>query len=90
MASKVSWKTDERLQRILKQNAETRARERYKDDSTFNKVVAVLFVLSFFCSFFALVAIGVVGLILLFLFIFVGGILAVFAVSSVGNKDCSK
>ena len=86
MASKVSWKTDKRLQRILKQNAEIRARERYKDDSTFNKVVVVLFVLSFFSCLFAAVAIGIVGLILLFLFIFAGGILTVFAVSSM-SKD---
>ncbi len=39
MASKISWKKDKRLQRILKQNAERRDKERYKENKGLDAAV---------------------------------------------------
>ncbi len=49
MTSKVSWKTDEGLQRQLKLNAERRDRERAKQgkDKRLEQVFTVIFVLGF-------------------------------------------
>ena len=76
---KVSWKKDKRLQKILKQNAELRAAERYKKNTGLD--IAVMAVVGAGCIlyFLAVTALGVAGLLLTL----VGIIVAAFAVGSI-------
>lgn len=75
---KVSWKKDERLQRILKQNAERRAEEWYKQNKGLDLAVMTVVGVGFIAGLIAIVAIGVAW----FLLAIVGIIIAAFAVGS--------
>ena len=75
---KVSWKKDERLQRILKQNAERRAEEWYKQNKGFDIAVMTVIGVGFILGLIVTVAIGVAW----FLLAIVGIIVAAFAVGS--------
>ena len=57
MASKVSWKTDEGLQKQLKRNAERRDRERLKQGSNnvFEHFLMLLFAVCFVVGFIVIV-----------------------------------
>lgn len=59
MTSETSWKKDERLQRILKQNAERRAEERYKNNKGFEQTLMVIFGIGFVLYMLAVLAIGI-------------------------------
>ena len=76
---KVSWKKDERLQRILKQNAERRTEEWYKQNKGVDLAIMAVVGVVFIAGLFAIVAIGVAW----FLLAIVGIIIAAFAVGSI-------
>ena len=76
---KVSWKKDERLQKILKQNAERRAEEWYKKNRGLDLAVMSVIGVGFILGLIVTVAIGVAW----FLLVLVGIIIAAFAVGSI-------
>jgi len=55
MASKVSWKMDEGLQKQLKRNAERRDRERSKQNKGFEELLMLLFAVCFVVGFIVIV-----------------------------------
>lgn len=80
MASKVSWKKDKRLQRILKQNAEQRAEERYKENKGFDQALMVIFGIGFVLYMLAVLAIGIAWPLVLLTGGILAGIIASFVV----------
>ena len=80
MASKVSWKTDKRLQKILKQNAERRAEERYKKNKGWDTAFTVIFALGFVLFGIAWLAIGVAKVVILASVGILAGIIASYVV----------
>ena len=80
MASKVSWKTDKRLQRILKQNAEQRDRERSKQNKGWETAFTVIFALGFVLFGMAWLAIGVAKVVILVSVGIIAGIIASYVV----------
>ena len=80
MASKVSWKTDERLQRILKQNAERRAEERSKEDNGWDQALMIVFCTGFILYMLAVLAIGITWPLILIAVGILAGIIASFVV----------
>lgn len=55
MPNKVSWKTDEKLQRQLKRNADRRDRERSKQNNGFEQFLMLLFAVCFVVGFIVIV-----------------------------------
>lgn len=80
MARKISWKTDERLQRILKQNAGRRAEERYKENKGFDQTLMVIFGIGFVLYMLAVLVIGIAWPIVLLTVGILAGIIASFVV----------
>lgn len=78
--SKISWKTDVRLQRILKQNAERRAEERYKENKGWETAFTVIFALGFVLFGMAWLAIGITKVVILVSVGIIAGIIAPFVV----------
>ena len=81
MASKISWKKDERLQRILKQNAKRRdwEREQRGEYKNLDRTFTIIFTLGFILYGLAILAIGITWPLILL----GGGILAGIALSFV-------
>lgn len=79
MANKISWKKDKRLQKILKQNAERRAEERYKESKGFDAVVTIVICVGFILGLIVVVATGIAWLFLTLLAV----IISAFAISSI-------
>ncbi len=79
MAKKISWKKDKRLQRILKQNAERRAEERYKESKGLDAVVTIVICVGFILGLIVVVATGIAWLLLTL----VAVIISAFAISSI-------
>lgn len=79
MANKISWKKDKRLQRILKQNAERRAEERYKESKGLDAVVTIVICVGFILGLIVVVATGIAWLLLTL----VAVIISAFAISSI-------
>ena len=79
MASKISWKKDERLQRILKQNAVRRAEERYKKSDGLDIAVMIVVGVGFILGLIVVVATGIAWLLLTLVAI----IISAFAISSI-------
>ena len=79
MASKISWKKDERLQRILKQNAERRDEERYKKSDGLDIAVMIVVGVGFILGLIVVVATGIAWLLLTLVAI----IISAFAISSI-------
>ena len=79
MASKISWKKDKRLQRILKQNAERRAEERYKENKGLDAAVTIVIGVGFVLGLIVVVATGIAWLLLTLVVI----IISAFAISSI-------
>ena len=80
MASKVSWKKDKRLQRILKQNAERRDEERSKKNKGWDTALTVIFLLGFFLFGMAWLVIGVAKVVILVSVGILAGIIASYVV----------
>lgn len=80
MTSKISWKTDERLQRILKENAKRREAERSKQNKGFDITLMVVFGAGFLLYMIAMLAIGIAWPIVLLAGGFLAGIIASFVV----------
>ena len=78
MASKISWKKDERLQRILKQNAERREEERYGKNKGLDIAVSVIIGVGFILGLIVVIATGIAWLLLTLVVI----IISAFAISS--------
>ncbi len=76
MASKVSWKTDKRLQRILKENAERRAEERYKENKGWETAFTAILALGFVLFGMAWLAIGITKVVILVSVGIIAGIIA--------------
>ena len=79
MANKISWKKDKRLQKILKQNAERRAEERYKESKGLDAVVTIVICVGFILGLIVVVATGIAWLFLTLLAV----IISAFAISSI-------
>lgn len=79
MASKISWKKDKRLQRILKQNAERRDEERYKENKGLDAAVMIVIGVGFILGLIVVVATGIAWLLLTLLAV----IISAFAISSI-------
>ena len=79
MASKISWKKDERLQRILKQNAERRDEERYKKSDGLDIAVMIVVGVGLILGLIVVVATGIAWLLLTLVAI----IISAFAISSI-------
>ncbi len=82
MSSKVSWKTDKKLQRILKQNAERRDEERYRQyrNKGWYKALTTIFILGFILYGLAVVAVGITGFLAYITFGIIAGIIMSFVV----------
>lgn len=80
MTSKISWKKDERLQRILKQNAERRAEECYKNNKGFEQTLMVIFGIGFVLYMLAVLAIGIAWPLILIAGAIIAGIALSFVV----------
>jgi len=78
MARKVSWKKDKRLQRILKQNAERRAEEWYKQNKGLDIAVTIVIAVGFILGLIVVVVAGIAGLLLALVVI----IISAFSISS--------
>ena len=79
MANKISWKKDKRLQRILKQNAERRDEERYKESKGLDAVVTIVICVGFILGLIVVVATGIAWLLLTL----VAVIISALAISSI-------
>ena len=78
MTTKISWKKDKRLQRILKENAERRAEERYGQNKGLELAVTIVAGIAFLVGGVAAIVLGIAWLLLMF----VGIIIAAFAIPS--------
>ena len=74
MASKVSWKKDKRLQRILKQNAERRAEERREqgEGKILEPVVMTVVIAGSVVGGIFVIVAGIAGLLLTLLAVIIG------------------